>query len=81
MNLLNTSTYIYCIDTCRSETASETKTKLYFISECDDGEYIKNKICVLCQGHCRGGAHCNKLTGRCDQGCENQWTGDFCHGK
>lgn len=46
---------------------------------CDDGEYIANKICVDCPGHCKDGAPCNKLTGMCDSGCANQWTGTFCN--
>lgn len=46
---------------------------------CDDGEYITNKICVDCPGHCKDGAPCNKLTGMCDSGCANQWTGTFCN--
>lgn len=27
------------------------------------------------------GTYCNKLTGRCDEGCDTQWTGDFCERK
>lgn len=27
------------------------------------------------------GTYCNKLTGRCDDGCDTQWTGDFCERK
>lgn len=36
---------------------------------------------MRCKGHCRIGTYCNKLTGRCDDGCEAQWTGDFCERK
>lgn len=46
---------------------------------CDDGEYITNKTCVDCPGHCKDEAPCNKLTGMCDNGCANQWTGAFCN--
>lgn len=50
-----------------------------YISECDGG-YIRNKTCVSCQGHCKNGIPCNKLTGRCDNGCQNYWSGIFCDG-
>lgn len=46
---------------------------------CRDGEYISNKTCVDCPGHCKDGAQCDKLTGLCDNGCAKQWTGTFCH--
>lgn len=46
---------------------------------CTDGQYISNKICVDCPGHCKDEAPCNKLTGMCDNGCANQWTGTFCN--
>ncbi|XP_078327496.1 uncharacterized protein LOC111115605 [Crassostrea virginica] len=45
---------------------------------CPDRHFISNRKCVPCQGHCKGGAPCNKLTGRCDNGCQNYWTGDLC---
>ena len=45
---------------------------------CQDGQYISNKLCKSCQGHCKDGAPCNMLTGRCDDGCSNNWTGAFC---
>ena len=48
-------------------------------SDCQDGQYISNRQCIPCQGHCKIGAHCNKSTGRCDYGCENHWTGDICN--
>nr|XP_022306150.1 multiple epidermal growth factor-like domains protein 10 [Crassostrea virginica] len=47
--------------------------------DCQDGQYISNRQCIPCQGHCKIGAHCNKSTGLCDYGCENHWTGDFCN--
>ena len=53
--------------------------KLY-ISVCDDGGYIRDKTCLPCQGHCLNGEHCNKLSGRCENGCQNYWRGDFCEG-
>lgn len=49
-----------------------------FFSVCPDTQYISNRKCVPCQGHCKGGEPCNKLTGRCDNGCQNYWTGDLC---
>ncbi|XP_078329125.1 uncharacterized protein LOC111114377 [Crassostrea virginica] len=45
--------------------------------ECEYGMYIQNKTCVQC-GHCKDGVACNKSTGRCDNGCENNLTGNFC---
>ncbi|XP_065939059.1 laminin subunit beta-1 [Magallana gigas] len=45
---------------------------------CSNGTYISSGMCVRCPGRCQGGAPCNKLTGRCDQGCEDKWTGQFC---
>nr|XP_022310265.1 uncharacterized protein LOC111115721 isoform X2 [Crassostrea virginica] len=45
---------------------------------CKDMEYIWNRTCVSCQGHCKDGSPCNKSTGRCDNGCQNHWMGEFC---
>lgn len=53
---------------------------LSLLSVCNDGMYIQDRQCELCQGHCKNGAPCNKLTGGCDHGCENHWTEYFCHG-
>ena len=55
-----------------------SNVKDYCISECEYGMHIQNKTCVQC-GHCKGGVACNKSTGRCDNGCENHWNGDFCN--
>lgn len=52
---------------------------LIFLVVCEDNQFISNKICVNCSGHCKDGTHCNKLTGMCDNGCANQWTGSFCN--
>ena len=30
------------------------------------------------QSHCKSESPCNKLTGRCDRGCDNFWSGEFC---
>lgn len=49
-----------------------------YVSVCDDGMYIENKTWVHCQGHCKNWTPCNRLTWRCDKGCENHWTGEFC---
>lgn len=46
---------------------------------CTDKQYISNKVCVDCPGHCKENVPCNKLTGMCDNGCANQWTGAFCN--
>lgn len=48
---------------------------------CEDGQYISNRQCMGCRGHFKDGASCNKLTGRCDVGCDTQWTGLFCERK
>ncbi|XP_078327334.1 uncharacterized protein LOC111111930 isoform X4 [Crassostrea virginica] len=45
---------------------------------CPDGQYISTRQCVPCQGHCVDGAPCDKLTGRCINGCSNYWTGEYC---
>nr|XP_022310653.1 receptor-type tyrosine-protein phosphatase alpha-like isoform X2 [Crassostrea virginica] len=45
---------------------------------CKDMDYISNRTCVSCQGHCKDGSPCNKSTGRCDNGCQNHWIGEFC---
>lgn len=47
---------------------------------CSNGTYLVNGHCVLCEGHCKDATPCNNLTGRCDNGCTGQWTGDFCTG-
>lgn len=52
--------------------------KSHLFSVCKNGTYIKDKACVSCQGHCRAESPCNKLTGRCDSGCDNFWSGEFC---
>uniref|UniRef100_K1PNZ9 Uncharacterized protein n=1 Tax=Magallana gigas TaxID=29159 RepID=K1PNZ9_MAGGI len=63
-----------CIHGCSNPNASSIDCIV-----CDDGEYITNKTCVDCPGHCKDEAPCNKLTGMCDNGCANQWTGAFCN--
>lgn len=50
-----------------------------YITVCPDGNFISSKACVDCLGHCKNGAHCNKLTGKCDNGCSNHWNGTFCN--
>lgn len=49
-----------------------------YITVCPNGNFISNKSCVDCPGHCKDGEHCNKLTGMCDNGCANHWNGTFC---
>ena len=48
------------------------------MSACLDGQYISNRTCVPCQGHCKDGSPCDKITGRRDDGCSNHWTGEYC---
>lgn len=48
---------------------------------CENGQYILNGQCVSCKGHCKTGTYCDKLTGRCNEGCDTQWNGDFCERK
>lgn len=50
-----------------------------YITVCPNGNFISNKSCVDCPGHCKNGASCNKLTGMCDNGCANHWNGTFCN--
>ena len=52
--------------------------KNIMFSVCDDGMNVKNEACLQCQGHCKNGVPCNKLTGRCDNGCDLHWIGEFC---
>ena len=52
--------------------------EIHFFSVCDDGRYVKDKMCIQCPGHCKYGTPCNKLTGRCDNGCDDHWAGEFC---
>ena len=52
--------------------------EIHFFSVCDNGRYVKDKMCIQCPGHCKYGTPCNKLTGRCDNGCADHWTGEFC---
>lgn len=47
-------------------------------SVCPDGTYIVSGVCEPCPRHCKIGTTCNKWSGRCENGCKNQWTGDFC---
>ena len=51
---------------------------LKIIAVCPDGQYISNRQCVPCPGHCVDGTPCDKLTGRCNDGCSNYWTGEYC---
>lgn len=45
---------------------------------CANGQYILNRECVNCSSYCKNYSLCNKLTGKCDNGCNNHWTGNFC---
>ena len=52
-----------------------------YILVCGDGTYIENKTCIKCYGHCKNGTTCNKLSGQCEDGCDEYWTGEFCQSK
>lgn len=47
---------------------------------CADGQYIFNRECVNCSSYCKDISSCNKLTGKCENGCIYHRTGDFCQG-
>ena len=68
---------------CDYEEYKRKQPKYHFFSfsVCENGTYVKNNSCVYCQTHCRNGDICNKLTGRCDNGCANHWSGNFCQGE
>ena len=51
-----------------------------YISVCSNNTFFINGQQKPCKGHCRDCLPCNKYTGRCDNGCDNHWTGDFCDG-
>lgn len=36
------------------------------------------KIAQQCAGQCKDNATCNHLTGQCDSGCADGWTGENC---
>ena len=57
---------------------TECNKCLKIIAVCPDRQYISNRQCVPCPGHCVNGTSCNKLTGRCIDGCSNYWTGEYC---
>lgn len=53
---------------------------MIFFPVCADGQYIFNRECVNCSSYCKDISRCNKLTGRCENGCIYHRTGDFCQG-
>lgn len=55
-------------------------TIFFFTKECKNGTYVSNGKCIKCQGLCKDRAPCNKSTGKCDNGCDDHWTGKFCEG-
>lgn len=50
---------------------------LFIQPECTEGWYGVN-CSQPCLGHCRDGAICNPVTGKCDNGCDVGWTGSMC---
>lgn len=48
-----------------------------FYIECIEGWYGVN-CSQQCKGHCRGGTTCNHVTGLCERGCADGWTGSMC---
>lgn len=51
-----------------------------FILECPPGYYGYNCF-NHCSDHCSVPFTCDRVTGRCNGGCMQGWTGDTCHGK
>ena len=47
-----------------------------FFTECEDG-FNGLECSTECTGHCKDGP-CNHITGDCDKGCSDGWTGDHC---
>lgn len=73
-----------CKNLCKSFNTVDTLLDTCFlnwcvyITVCLNGNFTSNKSCVACPGHCNNEAPCNKLTGMCDNGCSNHWSGTFC---
>ncbi|XP_056003721.1 multiple epidermal growth factor-like domains protein 10 [Ostrea edulis] len=44
---------------------------------CPVNHYVLNGYCIQC-GHCKGDSSCNRTTGRCDDGCQENWSGTRC---
>lgn len=51
---------------------------IFCFTECKEGLYGIN-CSQQCVGHCRAGATCNHVTGHCDKGCDDGWTGVMCY--
>lgn len=51
-----------------------------FISVCANGKYILNRECGDCSRYCKNYSLCNNSTEKCDNGCSDHRTGDFCPG-
>lgn len=49
------------------------------ILECSNHFYGSD--CTISCGHCRNGDVCNKVNGRCPNGCQNNWDGEKCDGR
>lgn len=52
-------------------------THFFIWIECSEGLYGVN-CSQECKGHCREGVTCNHVTGLCDRGCADGWTGSDC---
>lgn len=35
-----------------------------------DGNFVSNRVCQKCHGHCKSDEFCNKTNGKCDNGCK-----------
>lgn len=50
----------------------------FYWLECKEDWYGIN-CSQQCVGNCRNGTTCNHVTGRCDVGCSEGWTGSMCN--
>ncbi|KAK3091329.1 hypothetical protein FSP39_018982 [Pinctada imbricata] len=66
------------VDGC-TECISNEKEQIQ-CKNCQDGYYLESSNkCTPCSTHCAGKEHlCDRLTGKCLEGCEPGWKGDRC---
>lgn len=74
-----TIVYTYCNHFCILVHTDEIIYQM-IVLVCADGQYIFNRKCVNCSSYCKDISSCNKLTGKCENGCIYHRTGDFCQG-
>lgn len=70
--------YTNCDHFCILVHNDENIYIMFFFSVCANGKYILNRECVTCSSYCKNYSLCNKSTGKCDIGCSDHRTGDFC---